>query len=754
MPPFVALTNILCAAITLMAVLMLTGPAEAATFSGKRIALVVGNGKYPTAPLKNPVNDARAMAKTLKELGFEVTLRENSSQRDLAAAVRQFGSSITPGSAAVFYFAGHGMQVKGRNYLVPIDADIQLEDEVPYSAIDVSLVLDKLEVGKSAVNIVILDACRNNPFARRFRSSGTGLAQMDAPVGTLIAFATAPGSVAQDGTGENGVYTKHLLESIAVPGLPVEQMFKRVRVGVAKDTNEAQVPWESSSMKGDFVFREAAAQQAPSQDKLIEEAVRAAAERAAALTAERMAREQAERQPRNDRARAEQEALFAERERLLSERERLAAENEALRRKAAQAPAPVALAAPTSLARPPATAPQTAGGSLAAVGDRWTYRYSDGYGKTANYTVRVTAVSAKEIKDEVRLGRAHHAGAFAPGLELLGRNLGNLQLREFAPYLLSLGPTAPSPDWQKISLFEDSDPFTARLAGTETVVVPAGTFQAKKLIVEGKQTLTTSTSVTLPKRDYRITIWYAEEAKRFVKLSIAAPETGWFSARIGAEQDVIELVETSFPMTAAAAPPMPGTAGKAVTSIANLAPAGSPPEVTGLPKIGDAWTYRFSDIYGKSETYTVQVTAASSGEIADEARMGKASHAATFDSELSLTDRMVGKLALREISPYLLSLGPLQEKPEWKAINVFESSHPFSARLAGTETVSVPAGKFETRKLVIAGQQYRQRNNPGSGTNPYTITLWYAPAAKRLVKARFDGPIDKETIELVEFRLQ
>ena len=169
--------------------LVVQGSAQA-NFSGKRIALVIGNGKYPSAPLKNPVNDARAMAKSLKELGFEVTLRENSSQRDLAAAVRQFGSSITPGSAAVFYFAGHGMQVKGRNYLVPVDADIQLEDEVPYSTIDVSLVLDKMEVGKSAVNIVILDACRNNPFARRFRSSGTGLAQMDAPIGTLIAFAT------------------------------------------------------------------------------------------------------------------------------------------------------------------------------------------------------------------------------------------------------------------------------------------------------------------------------------------------------------------------------------------------------------------------------------------------------------------------------------------------------------------------------------------------------------------------------------
>ncbi|MBK6629851.1 MAG: caspase family protein [Betaproteobacteria bacterium] len=270
----------------------------------------------------------------MKELGFEVTLREN---------------------------AGHGMQVKGRNYLVPTDADIQLEDEVPYSTIDVSLVLDKLEVGKSAVNIVILDACRNNPFARRFRSSGTGLAQMDAPIGTLIAFATAPGSVAQDGSGENGVYTKHLLESITMPGLPVEQMFKRVRVGVAKDTNEAQVPWESSSMKGDFVFRDAPPPQAVSQDKMIEEAVKAAAERAATLTAERMSREQTARQPQQDRSRAELEALTSEREKLLRERERLTAENEALRRKPAQTPETIALAAPTPAAQLPASTQKSAG---------------------------------------------------------------------------------------------------------------------------------------------------------------------------------------------------------------------------------------------------------------------------------------------------------------------------------------------------------------------------------------------------------
>jgi uncharacterized caspase-like protein len=721
--------------------IMVQGSAQA-NFSGKRIALVIGNGKYPTAPLKNPVNDARAMAKSLKELGFEVTLRENSSQRDLAAAVRQFGSSITPGSAAVFYFAGHGMQVKGRNYLVPVDADIQLEDEVPYSTIDVSLVLDKMEVGKSAVNIVILDACRNNPFARRFRSSGTGLAQMDAPIGTLIAFATAPGSVAQDGTGENGIYTKHLLDSIAMPGLPVEQMFKRVRVGVARDTNEAQVPWESSSMKGDFVFREAVPQQAASQDKLIEEAVRAAAERAAALTAERMAREQAARQPQNDKARAEQEALAAERVRLLRERERLAAENEALRRQAAQAPTPVALAAPTPAAQLPAAAPKTAGGNRPAVGDRWTYRYSDGYGKKGTFTARITAATESSITDEVVIGRSKLSANFEHGMEWASRNLDGYPLREISPYLLSLGPAEPTEAWGNVAL--GGNAFTARPAGTEIIAVPAGSFEARKIVLKGEQVYLGSRT-----RPLTVTIWYSPSVKRYVKMSFHS-EDKWGG---GGDRDEIVLIETGFPVSAGISSALSGSPGKSATAFASLAPAGGSAAAAGLPKVGDTWTYRFYDIYGKSETFMVQVTAASTGEVTDEARLGKARHAASFEPGLELADRKLGNLALREVSPYLLSHGPLRDKPEWKSLKIFDSNPPFTARLAGKETITVPAGSFEAEKLVIEGHRYQWANNPSGGSYPYNVTVWYAPAAKRYVKISIHGRNDNETIELTGMKL-
>ena len=159
----------------------------------QRLALVIGNAAYKEAPLLNPVNDARAMAAALKQAGFTVLLHTDVDHRGLLNAVREFGNRLKQGGVGVFYFAGHGMQIKGRNYLVPVAADIQREDEVAYAALDAQAVLDKMEAAGNGTNLMILDACRNNPFARSFRSSTQGLAQMDAPVGTLVAFATAPG---------------------------------------------------------------------------------------------------------------------------------------------------------------------------------------------------------------------------------------------------------------------------------------------------------------------------------------------------------------------------------------------------------------------------------------------------------------------------------------------------------------------------------------------------------------------------------
>ncbi len=240
-------------------------PMAAPPVSGrKRLALVIGNGAYREAPLKNPVNDARALSAKLRALGFEVMLGENLGQREMSRLVVQFGERLAGHDVGMFFFAGHGIQIKGKNYLIPVDALIRSENSVRAETVDVDAVLDQLS--PSPLNVVILDACRNNPFERRFRSVSGGLAQMEAPKGTLIAYATSPGKVALDGEGENSTYTTALLRALGEPGLPLESVFKRVRGEVARQTGDLQVPWESSSLTGDFFFVGAAAQPKPAAE--------------------------------------------------------------------------------------------------------------------------------------------------------------------------------------------------------------------------------------------------------------------------------------------------------------------------------------------------------------------------------------------------------------------------------------------------------------------------------------------------------
>jgi uncharacterized caspase-like protein len=241
-----------------LALLVLSATGAQAQQASRRVALVVGNNAYATAPLNNPVNDARAMAQALQSTGFTVILKLDATQPEFMSALRDFGNRLKdggPGTAGLFYFAGHGMQIKGRNFLIPVGANIEHEDEVSYQALDAQAVMDKMESAGNGTNIVILDACRNNPFARSFRSATQGLAQMDAPLGTFVAFATAPGSVASDGAGANGLFTAHLLNVMRKPGLKVEDVLKQVRQAVLRDSGNRQVPWESSSLVGDFYFR-------------------------------------------------------------------------------------------------------------------------------------------------------------------------------------------------------------------------------------------------------------------------------------------------------------------------------------------------------------------------------------------------------------------------------------------------------------------------------------------------------------------
>jgi len=223
--------------------------------SPERLALVIGNGKYESSPLKNPPNDAADMAAILNKMGFQVIHKVNADQRTMKRAILEFGKRLRKkGGIGLFYFAGHGMQVDGRNYLIPVNAMIETESDVQFESVDAGRVLGKMKDAGNHLNIVILDACRDNPFQRNFRSRSKGLARLDAPRGSLIAYATAPGSTAADGEGRNGIYTKHLLSHMGTPGLKVEEVLKHVRVDVIKETGNKQIPWESSSMTGDFYF--------------------------------------------------------------------------------------------------------------------------------------------------------------------------------------------------------------------------------------------------------------------------------------------------------------------------------------------------------------------------------------------------------------------------------------------------------------------------------------------------------------------
>ena len=225
-------------------------------FAEKRIALVIGNSSYKVAPLPNPKNDAKLIAQTLRKIGFEVLETLDASQKLMKKAIRTFSRKIREAGddgVGLFYYAGHGVQVSGRNYLIPVDAEIEGEGDVDLESIDADAVLAAMEHSGARMNFVILDACRNNPFKRGFRSGTRGLARMNAPTGSLIAYSTSSGNVAADGKGKNSPYTEALAKGI-LSGQAVERMFRQVRNEVRVNTRQKQTPWESSSLVGDDFY--------------------------------------------------------------------------------------------------------------------------------------------------------------------------------------------------------------------------------------------------------------------------------------------------------------------------------------------------------------------------------------------------------------------------------------------------------------------------------------------------------------------
>lgn len=236
-----------------------TQPAPASrAASSKRIALVVGNARYGQSPLANPENDARLVTQTLLSLGFEVADHYNLSAREFKRVLRDFGRRMDDDeNASVFFYAGHGMQIDRRNYLLPVDLNLRDEGEIKDEAIDLEeALLSRIDRVRPRARIFIIDACRDNPFAPRTRSvrSAAGLAEMAAP-GALIAFSAAPGRTAEDGPpGTNSLFTKHLVAEMRAEGVEVETMLKNVRVKVLRETQERQLPFLSSSMVVNFVF--------------------------------------------------------------------------------------------------------------------------------------------------------------------------------------------------------------------------------------------------------------------------------------------------------------------------------------------------------------------------------------------------------------------------------------------------------------------------------------------------------------------
>lgn len=224
----------------------------------ERLALVIGNSNYVDGPLANPANDATLVGNTLESLGFEVDILVDTNRKAMKRAILHLTrrlEEVGKDSVGVFYFAGHGIQVDGSNYLIPVDAEITREFDVEIEAISADTIVSTIARAQNRINFFILDACRNNPLIREFRSPVRGLASMEAPSGTMIAYATSPGGVAVDGSGDNSPYTDALARFMVQPGIPVEKMFRLVRNKVVAETNRLQIPWESSSLiGGDFYF--------------------------------------------------------------------------------------------------------------------------------------------------------------------------------------------------------------------------------------------------------------------------------------------------------------------------------------------------------------------------------------------------------------------------------------------------------------------------------------------------------------------
>lgn len=426
-----------------------------------RFALVIGNSRYAEAPLRNPANDANAIAEELKRLGFTVSVQMDAKRVAMDEGIRAFSGSVArQKGVGLFYFAGHGLQLSWRNFLVPVDAVLDRAEDVPRQAIDLTSLLDGLNKAGNPMNIVILDACRDNPFGSELATS-KGLSQMDAPLGTLLAYATAPGNVASDGGGINGLYTEHLLREMRMPEARIEDVFKRVRLGVRRASNGRQIPWESTSLEEDFYFLPPTSLKKRSQAELD----RQFAEESALWE---KARDAAETAQLEAYIRSYPSGRFVELAQL-----RL---DSILAR---QGEEKIRIASSTGN---PFSKGTVASDTLFRVGDRFSYRVVDLLTQvvTRNFTMTVTAINGMEV--------VFDKGVFIT--DLLGNAVKlstgeRLRSPQLLPTEFSVGKK-----WSTRYRLDYADgrhdwvEYDFKVVARESVVVPAGTFNAFR--VEGK----------------------------------------------------------------------------------------------------------------------------------------------------------------------------------------------------------------------------------------------------------------------------
>ena len=525
----------------------------AAQEKGGRVAIVIGNSNYPSGALANPKNDATAMAVSLKKLGFDVELKLDATKADIDGILRRFSGKAEKATVAALFYAGHGIQVNGSNYLVPIDANPRSEKDLKRDMVKMDDVID--DMGDARVKLVFFDACRDNPLSRSFSRGGSrGMAAPVEATGTLISFATKHGNTAADGDSNHSPYTNALLAALDNPsGVEIEQLLRKVQQGVKAETKGQQEPWRYGSLDGDFYFKAA---DPTDNSKVQQEAVEKAVLEAMKRANDQAARERAElqqslkaQQAANDRAMAEalkkasdqaakeraemqasmdrmlKEALAKQNAALETERAaRLAAAGQTPAASLSSAPAVAQVQKPIQLASISPTTNAGAGSKpsehvlaslSSAPGDEWEYLASDElFGKKQKLLLRVKAVSPEGVLEElVWNGKSGVTWVFGPRAAALGTP--NESEFMFAPHWDGLevsdlaveggGSLCTSPGaFCKLSL---------KVAGTEKLTVAAGTFEAIRL--EGWiHAGVGGGSITGP-----VAIWYSREQRRLLKQS-------------------------------------------------------------------------------------------------------------------------------------------------------------------------------------------------------------------------------------------